>query len=262
MQKSKSQKGITLIALVITIIVMLILVGVSVTVALNGGLFSTAQGAARSTEAEKAKEQTLASGRIKVGDVWYDSLEAYKSKTPSANQSDTVTPEDPADPEGGNGGSGGTITLPTGWEITEKPEEWTSNKVTAIKEKATGKIVPLPEEYTISEIADEQTIDGGLVITDGTNEFVWIPVEDINEMAKVTSGIDENGRTNYEGKLYDFTSTSATEKSDYGQGTESYREPANLTDYVEYDYRDYAERFTIEEIKNCLLEEIANNINE
>ena len=39
----KGQKGITLVALVITIIVMLILVGVSVTVALNGGLFTTAE---------------------------------------------------------------------------------------------------------------------------------------------------------------------------------------------------------------------------
>lgn len=39
----KGQKGITLVALVITIIVMLILVGVSVTVAINGGLFDKAR---------------------------------------------------------------------------------------------------------------------------------------------------------------------------------------------------------------------------
>ena len=42
----KEQKGITLVALVITIIVMLILVGVSITVALNGGLFTNAKDAA------------------------------------------------------------------------------------------------------------------------------------------------------------------------------------------------------------------------
>ena len=41
----KGQKGITLVALVITIIVMLILVGVSVTVAINGGLFDKAKDA-------------------------------------------------------------------------------------------------------------------------------------------------------------------------------------------------------------------------
>ena len=39
----RNQKGITLVALVITIIVMLILVAVSVSVALNGGLIDTAQ---------------------------------------------------------------------------------------------------------------------------------------------------------------------------------------------------------------------------
>ena len=39
----KKQKGITLIALIITIIVMLILVGVTVTTAINGGLFKKAK---------------------------------------------------------------------------------------------------------------------------------------------------------------------------------------------------------------------------
>jgi len=55
----KTQKGITLIALIITIIVMLILVGVSVTVALNGGLFKTAQDAAQGTKLEGEKERLL-----------------------------------------------------------------------------------------------------------------------------------------------------------------------------------------------------------
>ena len=41
----KREKGITLIALIITIIVMLILVGVTINVALNGGLFSKAEDA-------------------------------------------------------------------------------------------------------------------------------------------------------------------------------------------------------------------------
>lgn len=52
----KKEKGITLIALIITIIVMLILVGVTVTVALNGGLFTTTKQAADRTTEEKEKE--------------------------------------------------------------------------------------------------------------------------------------------------------------------------------------------------------------
>ena len=57
--KLKTQKGITLIALIITIIVMLILVGVSVTVALNGGIFNKAKEAAEGTQSESEKEQLL-----------------------------------------------------------------------------------------------------------------------------------------------------------------------------------------------------------
>ena len=48
-KQNKQNRGITLIALIITIIVMLILVAVSVSVALNGGLFD---------KATKAKDQT------------------------------------------------------------------------------------------------------------------------------------------------------------------------------------------------------------
>lgn len=52
----KGQKGITLVALVITIIVMLILVGVSITVALNGGLFDTAKDAKTKYEGAASNE--------------------------------------------------------------------------------------------------------------------------------------------------------------------------------------------------------------
>lgn len=52
----KGQKGITLVALIITIIVMLILVGVTISVAMNGGLFSKADQAKRDTQAAKVAE--------------------------------------------------------------------------------------------------------------------------------------------------------------------------------------------------------------
>ncbi len=52
----KNNKGITLIALVITIIVMLILVGVTVSAAINGKLFDTAKKAAKDTEKAKQEE--------------------------------------------------------------------------------------------------------------------------------------------------------------------------------------------------------------
>ena len=52
----KGQKGITLVALIITIIVMLILVGVSISVALNGGLFTKAGTASRQTKQAQLSE--------------------------------------------------------------------------------------------------------------------------------------------------------------------------------------------------------------
>ena len=55
----RKENGITLVALVITIIVMLILVGVTVTVALNGGLFQTAKKAAQDTEKARIQEEIM-----------------------------------------------------------------------------------------------------------------------------------------------------------------------------------------------------------
>ena len=53
----KKQSAITLIALIITIIIMMILVGVTVTVALNGGLFRTANEAAIKKEIARMQEE-------------------------------------------------------------------------------------------------------------------------------------------------------------------------------------------------------------
>lgn len=55
----KNEKGITLIALIITIIVMLILVAVTVSVALQGGLFKNAKEAADKTSVAVDKEQLI-----------------------------------------------------------------------------------------------------------------------------------------------------------------------------------------------------------
>ncbi len=52
----KNQKGITLVALIITIIVMLILVAVTISVALNGGLFDQARRSTRATQLAQVKE--------------------------------------------------------------------------------------------------------------------------------------------------------------------------------------------------------------
>ncbi len=57
MRKIRSEKGITLVALVITIITLLILAGISIQTLTNQGLFSQADNAKKSTEIANIKEQ-------------------------------------------------------------------------------------------------------------------------------------------------------------------------------------------------------------
>ena len=71
------QKGITLIALIITIIVMLILVGVTVSVALNGGLFSKAEEATTKTKMTTVKEQLEIAKAMAIADNNGKALEDY-----------------------------------------------------------------------------------------------------------------------------------------------------------------------------------------
>ena len=114
---TKRNNGITLIALIITIIVMIILVAVSVTVALNGGLFKTAKGAAEGTEQARDNELALSEGQIEIDGKKYASYQDYLDKKEK-------------------------IELPTGWAVAEtKPEGWSAN-VTAITDGTNT--VPLP----------------------------------------------------------------------------------------------------------------------
>ena len=80
-QKSKKydrkNRGITLIALVITIIVMLILVAVTISMAVNGGLFEYAGRATGETQNEINKEQELANGKVTVDGKVYNSIDDY-----------------------------------------------------------------------------------------------------------------------------------------------------------------------------------------
>ena len=201
----KNQKGVTLVALVITIIVIIILSTVTIDLAFgNNGLIKRAQlakdMAANSTTAEQEEMNRV--------------MEEFTNIMEEDNE----------------------ITVP------DEPE-WDTSKVTPV-ESADGVTVPVPIGYTASEATGENSVNDGFVIYEGTdvvndsnvttaktsrNQFVWIPVDDISKIANQTSGTDANGRQNYQGKLYNFSTTGANEKSNYGQGTTSYREPDIVT---------------------------------
>ena len=77
MKKLNKQKGITLIALVVTIIVMLILVAVTISMAINGGLFEKAGKATGDTKNAMNAEQAVANGQITIGGITYASIDDY-----------------------------------------------------------------------------------------------------------------------------------------------------------------------------------------
>ena len=166
MKKLKTQNGITLIALVITIIVMLILVAVTISMAINGGLFEKAGKATGDTKNAMDAEQQLADGRIQIAGKVYESIDDYLAgKEAVLDYDKTKTNDD------------GTLK---------------SNA----KYESDGKTAIIPKGFKIIEdtegTAGKKSIDAGLVIQDSAgNEFVWVPVT-------VAGTTDAEKETNFE----------------------------------------------------------------
>ena len=79
-KKTNTNKGITLISLIITIILMLILASVTISMAVGGGLFENAEKSASDTEKAMNAVEQLANGKIKVAGKWIFSLNDKKLK--------------------------------------------------------------------------------------------------------------------------------------------------------------------------------------
>jgi len=77
-EKETKSKGITLVALIITIIVMLILVGVSIQVVINSDLIGTAQDAANSTKTAYRQEEKM--NNVTIEGTEYNIIEEYISQ--------------------------------------------------------------------------------------------------------------------------------------------------------------------------------------
>ena len=240
----KKTKGITLIALIITVIILLILVGVSVNLLIKGDLFGSAQKAVNGTNAKVEEQQTA------VDELMGELDEVEKEIEEQQRQEN----------------------LP-GTRVTE-PTEYKEGNKTAI----------IPAGFTVSKAEGETTIDGGLVIyliNDKTEEeikkltwtgtelenlkktydqFVWIPIshEQINNMficqKKTTSNgscniVAENGTakctthnsTQMAGRLY-ASNTSENYKKAYTEvytANSGLREPDVVTGKSTGDGTDY-----------------------
>ncbi len=203
----KEQIGITLIALVITIIVLLILAGVSIAMLTgNNGILTQANQAKENTKVATAKEKVQIEAAGSLDNTGVFSKVKFKENLKGnlkLTDSDIV---DNAD---------GTMTVKIdGYDVTV---DETTGKVTGIaisngKAPSTG-VTPgvevsktekdnytdsnnekatIPEGFTVDE--KENTISKGLVVhgpdkanRDNGSEFVWVPVPDINSMSQCST---------------------------------------------------------------------------
>ncbi len=263
----KKQTGITLIALVITIIVLLILAGVSIaTLTGNNGILTQANQAKENNNSAAAKEKVEVealgsidkSGKFNESTFEENVTKNIKGSTVKKSGSSLIVTVDgydvTVDKETGevtgvvkSNGETPSASVQPGTEVskTEKDNYTDSNK-----EKAT-----IPEGFTVDET--ENTISSGLVVhgPDGS-EFVWVPVPDINSMAQCSTAggsckLQLNGdilkctthnSTDIVGKIYstELYKNSIDDTADTTYNANSgLREPAYLTNSSYGDASSY-----------------------
>ena len=122
----------------------------------------------------------------------------------------------------GGGSTGENIDSETGWDLN-KVQKVTSDD---------GKIVPVPKGYTKSTVANEGSVSTGFVIkegdngglTEGVNEFVWVPVENISDLYDAS---------NNAGQLWSFSGTTSSKRAYPTTQNDGYREPDVVTNASE-----------------------------
>ena len=190
----KRNKGITLIALIITIIVMLILVAVSVNILIKSNLIGTAE---KTVNKYKTASEEENSGVIEINGKKYNSIEDYINNK----------------------------TLPTIKIKMEVTHEDTAVTADGTKIKSIEHGVPIPVGYKYVE-GEKNT---GVVIEDETSkdQFVWVPVLQ-NQKIKIEITAEEP-ITSVE--LLDPTGTEIETPAPTGK---TYIESVNLTRNGEY----------------------------
>ena len=165
MRKIKNQKGITLVALVITIIILLILATISIQSLTNTGLFSKAQEA-------KEKMQNAEENQAKMLNEYEDELNKYISGTVKETFKGTTVAD----------------AIQYG-DVLNKDDN------TELHDAYGNKIV-VPAGFKITN--DATTVDKGIVIEDVTSgatagsQFVWVPV---GKIYTDTTRTDANSKT-------------------------------------------------------------------
>ena len=230
----KGKKGITLIALIVTIIVLLILAGVTIaTLTGDNGLLKKATNAKEtSTNGEIEEEIKLAWNKV-YSDAYLNNYtpaqkaNALKEELEKNKPEETVTfDEERVTVE--YRGKKIVITDTGEMRIRGEMKTITAGQKAPVYENAkyiSGDYTAIiPAGFTVSNEPEERSIETGLVIKDDAgNEFVWIPVEipwknDKSKKIKLLRyEFDTNGSPgNYSGGYIEEDSTNLTELKNYG----------------------------------------------
>lgn len=205
--RNRQNSGITLIALVVTIIVLLILAGVSISM-LTGknGILTQAETAKTDTQKKEALEKIQLETAGSLDNNGNYSLNLAKS---NLEKNLSIPTEDII----GNGD--GTLTVNyQGYEfkveengkvtliertdeaiiakkVSEIQNSCVEEKTTALDEYGNKIVVPEGFKILVNDDTNNAThVTEGIVITDGINEFVWIPVGNIKTSKEDSTGIN------------------------------------------------------------------------
>ncbi len=189
-KKIKNNNGITLVALVVTIIILLILATISIQSLTNTGLFKKAQEA-------KEKTQNAEENQAKTLNEYEDELNKYIS---------------------------GDVKKPIK-KVTDNIDSVLSTTDNTELEDAYGNKIVVPAGFKIisnSDTNNATTVDKGIVIEDATtgatagSQFVWVPVGKIYTSIEHT---EANKRVITLGR-YEFDETSGEERNYSGSFVE------------------------------------------
>ena len=183
--KSKENKGITLIALVITIVVLIILAGVSINMVLGeNGLFTKAKEATENMQLAQKEEEEGIDNFLNEIDEIVGTIEEELKEPQIKDYIDRKVDNNTTIYDKYNN----KIVIPAGFKIVKNGED-------NVDYNYTGIIANIEAEETIPSVQD------GIVIKDDDgNEFVWVPVGTITNEDKTKTEIklerrifDENG---------------------------------------------------------------------
>ena len=192
--KNMRNKGITLIALVITIIVLLILAGVSIaTLTGENGILTRASEASKKTGQASAEEQVQlevtasigTDGNINIEDL-NDNLGNIEGLT---HEGDTIE-NNPID------NLPATVVV-DGYEILIGADG-SVGEVIRMEDYQTAETKPYLPSSSFTQV-EGTSLENGLVVTDGTNYWTWIEVPtNIYENATYNEGTAPTGANDYD----------------------------------------------------------------